>query len=304
MSEPLAYLAERFVPRGGASLALHDAGFVSGATVADFCRTVAHRPFRLADHLARFRRDCESCGITLSRDDATIERIIGALVEHNAGLIAPEGDLAIITFATPGPIGYYLGQPPIDAPTFGVHTFPLPLSRYVPLFTEGATLLVAGFQPRGDILPPGVKHRSRMLWWLADRRVKQRADSVAGALPLLLDAPDGNVLETSFANVLFVFDGVVTSPPVGDVLDGIGLRVVRELCEQCDILFVERTISLTEAIGRSSEALITGTAFGVAGVSCLESRSFDWPGPITSRLVAEFAGCADFDISGQILAGR
>ena len=32
------------------------------------------------------------------------------LVAHNAQFLKPEGDLALVLFATPGPVGYYLGE--------------------------------------------------------------------------------------------------------------------------------------------------------------------------------------------------
>lgn len=55
-SLPLAYLNDRFLPQPEARLTLHDAGFVLGVTVTDLCRTFRHRPYRLADHLRRFRK--------------------------------------------------------------------------------------------------------------------------------------------------------------------------------------------------------------------------------------------------------
>ena len=59
VNEPLAYLNDWFLPERLACLALNDAGFIWGATVTDLCRTFRRRPYRLADHLARFRRSCE-----------------------------------------------------------------------------------------------------------------------------------------------------------------------------------------------------------------------------------------------------
>ena len=69
MTASLAYLNGRFLPFREAALPLHDAGFVSGATVVDNARTFRHKLFRWADHLARFRRDCEACYVPLEATD-------------------------------------------------------------------------------------------------------------------------------------------------------------------------------------------------------------------------------------------
>src|SRR5262249_28325474 len=132
-------------PAAEARLELHDAGFVFGATVTDLCRTVRHRLYRWPDHLARFRSSCRYLRIfpTVAEDDLT--RLAEELVEHNARLLRPEQDLALVLFATPGPVGYYAGLPGAvgDAePTFGMHTFPLPFARYQRFFTEGARLVI------------------------------------------------------------------------------------------------------------------------------------------------------------------
>src|SRR5436309_16069839 len=107
MSQPLAYLGRRFLPQTEASLPLHDAGFVWGATVTDLCRTFRHRLYRLADHLRRFRESCRLARVPLLLGDDELVNISNRLVAHNAALIGEEADLALVLFATPGPIGYY-----------------------------------------------------------------------------------------------------------------------------------------------------------------------------------------------------
>src|SRR2546427_3304955 len=175
-ASPLVYLNGRFVPQSDAVLPLHDAGFVMGATVTDFCRTFRHRLFRWPDHLARFRRDCTACYIPLLPSDTELTGIAEELVRHNAALIGTEQELALITFATPGPVGYYLGQPGgagDGPPTLGMHTFPLPFARYRPLFREGARLVVpATRHVSAASVEPRIKQRSRLHWWLAEQEAR------------------------------------------------------------------------------------------------------------------------------------
>src|SRR5580700_4561761 len=99
MSSPLAYLDGRLIPQHQAALPLHDAGFVMGATVTDLCRTVHHRLYRWADHLARFLHSCRAAQISLRVNQDELTRLAGELVEHNAKLLGPQEDLALVVFA-------------------------------------------------------------------------------------------------------------------------------------------------------------------------------------------------------------
>ena len=232
MASPLAYLNGRLVPFAEASLPLHDAGFVSGATVVDNARTYNQKLFRWADHLARFRHDCAACFVPLPAGDPAITAAAEELVAHNAALLPPGGELQLVTFATPGPLGFYTGAADRGPPTLGMATYPVPVARFRRFFTEGVSLVSVGHQsadPDG-LLPPGVKHRSRMAWWRADS-LAGRPPHPAGAVALLTDGPNGTITETSFANFLCVLDGVVFLPPRDKVLDGISLRAMRELCD-------------------------------------------------------------------------
>jgi branched-subunit amino acid aminotransferase/4-amino-4-deoxychorismate lyase len=340
MPVPLAYLNGRFLPASQLALPAHDAGFVFGATATDLVRTFRHRPFRLADHLARFRRSCDTCRIPQPVPDAELARIAEELIAHNRGLApgsadstrgftpdtphgipepAPAGDgskapgggfaepgdrdLALVLFATPGPIGTYAGLPggPGDGPpTLGLHTFPLPFARYRRLFTRGAGLVVPDVRhvPSASV-DPTVKQRSRLVWWIAERQAR---DQDPAALALLLDQ-DGFVTETAAANFLIVRGGAVISPPRSSVLDGISLRVVTELCGELGIPFREERLTVADCLA-ADEAMLTCTSYCVAGVSSLDGRPIPWPGPVWQRLLAAWSRQVGMDIAGQILAGE
>jgi branched-subunit amino acid aminotransferase/4-amino-4-deoxychorismate lyase len=301
---PLAFRNGRLIPAHGATLPVHDAGLVSGVTVTDFCRTFRQRLYRWPDHLARFRRDCAACFIELPHADEALTAAAHELIAHNALLLPAGGELALTTFATPGPVGLYAGEPGRDGPpTLVMHTFGLPLPRYAPFFQQGVSLAVAGHHAAhpDDLAPPAVKHRSRLHWWRADRLLRRRGDVPAGAVALLLDAPGGAVTETAIGHVLLVRGGTVVAPPAGTVLDGISLRVVRELCAALGMPYAEQRLTLSDARG-AEEAMLTGTAFCLAGVRWLEGVELPWPGPVTRRLLAAWSEAVGVDIAGQFLA--
>jgi branched-chain amino acid aminotransferase len=279
--EPLAYLNGDWVPARTLSLPVHDAGFVWGATITDLCRTFRHRLYRWDDHLARFRRGCQYASIVLPNTDIAITTAATGLVEHNARLIAAYEDLALVLFATPGPIGYYAGLPGgagEAGPTFGMHTFRLPFTRYRPLVQRGAHL----------VIPP-------------TRRAEQEAHAIdPTAAALLLDL-QGRVTETAAANFLIVERGAILSPARDTVLEGISLQVTRALCDTLKIPFEERPLTV-DACLTADEALLTSTPYGVAGVSRINDRLIRWPGPVLRRLQDAWNADVGLNITEQILA--
>jgi branched-chain amino acid aminotransferase len=301
MPGPLAYLNGSFMPQSDAVLPLNDAGFVQGATVTDLCRTFRFRLFRWADHLRRFRQSCDTARISQPLTDDELTSIAERLVEHNKAFLGSEGDLAVVVFATPGIIGYYLGEPggAGDASTtLGMHTFPLPFRRYRRLFEEGATLAIPSVRQVPTVsIDPRIKQRSRLHWWLADREVHARMPTASA---LLLDE-QGHVTETAAANFLIVKDGVVVSPPSIAILGGISLQVTRELCEQLGIGFVERPLTVADCLA-ADEAMLTSTPYGLAPVRQLEQQIFPVPGPVAAGLMAAWNEVAGLDVGRQILA--
>ncbi len=296
MSEPLAYLDGEFLPRSQASLALHDTGFVWGVTVTDLVRTFDGQLFRWPEHLARFRQSCVLACVDLIHDDAHISVAADRLVRHNAGA----DELCVVLFATPGAVGYYLGEPggPGDrTATFGIYTYPIPQARLDALSVSGCHLLVPNVRQLANV-DPHIKHRSRLHWWLAEKEVKRRHPDASA---LLLDE-HGRVTETSAANFLIVKDGVVISPPVEIILPGVSRAVTRELCAGLGIGFEERELRLPECL-LADEAMLTNTSYCLAGVRQLESRVFDFPGPVTQQLSAAWRDLIKRESPGMAIPG-
>jgi branched-chain amino acid aminotransferase len=300
---PWVYLNDRFVPWAEAGLPLHDAGVVQGVTVTDLARTFRHRLFRFADHVQRFRHSASLAEVPLRQGNDELTRLALELVERNARLLPLDQDLALVLLATPGPVGYYLGEttgPGEATPTLVMHTFPLPFARYARLFQEGARLVVPSIrQVPAACVDPRIKHRSRMHWWLADREA-QRLQPGATAL---LENEAGQVTETAAANLLLVREGTILTPPRGTVLPGVSLQVTQELCGHLGIPFVEQPLTL-EDCRQAREALLCSTPYGVAGVRQIQDNELAWPGPLTTRLRQAWNDLVGLDIREQILSSR
>ncbi len=325
MTAPLAYLNGRFVPFTEAGLPLHDAGFVSGATIVDNARTFRHRLFRWTDHLARFRRDCAACYVPLEASDEQLTTTAEELVAHNAKLLPPGGELQLVTFATPGALGFYQGEARIGPPTLGMTTYPLPFARYSRFFTQGVTLAVAGVQHQGlyDLLPARVKHRSRLHWHIAAHALKDPASESywqldppptdPAVVPVVFNG-DGGAADTAIGSILVVLGQTVVRQAW--VQDSISARVVGELCAAIGLSFADdKTVEmglfarpalpeeLAAKFPQPTELLLVGTGFCVAGVRRFgfrdRCRDYPWPGPVYTKLLAAWSDRVGVDIAQQ-----
>lgn len=279
-AEPLAHFRGRLVPASQARLGFWDAGFVFGATVTDFCRTRGGTLHRWPDHVERLFRDAASIGITPPLSPAELGQVAESLLAANLDRLPP-GERAVITFLTPGPVPHLVPPGVCESgPTLGMHAFPLPVERYRALVEAGAVLAAVGPHPQGGLVDPRVKHRSRLMWWQAGRLVPEGALAV----PLL---PDGTLTETALASVLVSLDGrTLCVPPAGTILDGVGLREVREIAATLGIPVEERPLSWAACEAGAAEALLAAAAFGVAPVRRLGARELPVPGPLAARLMA------------------
>jgi branched-subunit amino acid aminotransferase/4-amino-4-deoxychorismate lyase len=308
MSEPLAWCNSRFMPLSQAGLCWWDAGCVYGAVLVDNARTFQRRLFRWAQHLERLRRHCHMMGITLPYADSLLLEIADTLIAHNGGLLSAHEELQVVTFVTPGPLGFYLGRSDNGPPTVGMMTYPLPRHRFRRFFTDGVTLEIVGQQSSDpqDLLPPAIKHRSRLMWYLAEQRKEEPT-----AIPVVIN--QYGLGDTPIGALVAVNSGTVLLPPRNWVLDSISLQYLRELCMQLNISVCEMAWDLRQLVqvhasassapasslpsefdGAASfdvdELLLVGTAFCIAGVSRLvyrnQHRCFQWPGPLYTRLLA------------------
>jgi branched-subunit amino acid aminotransferase/4-amino-4-deoxychorismate lyase len=287
-----AYLDGRFLPEGEIRISLHDLGFVFGATITDLCRTFRHQLFRLEDHVARFRQSCELARIPKPMAKRELIRLARDLSSKNVGLVGSEEDLALVMFATPG-----LGDD--FPPTLGMYMFELDLERFVRWFREGARLVTPATRQMSTLsVDSRIKHRSRLHWWIAGQEAQQ---TEAGAWALLLDS-DGFISETAAANFLLVKNGAVLSPPRQSILGGISLLTTEEICQELQIPFEERHLTLKDCL-EAEEALLTGTSFCLAGVSQLNGQGIPWPGKVFEKLLGAWNQRVGMDIRKQILSG-
>ncbi len=301
MPEPLVYLNGRMIPASQAALPIWDAGLVQGATVTEQARTFHKRPYRLGARLDRLFRSLDSARIDvgLSKDD--FAAITEELVAHNAALLDGGAELGVIQFVTAGEYRTYATTAVRSGPTVCVHTFPLPFSLWAKRMQEGARLITPSVrQVPPQCWPPQMKCRSRMHYYLADQEARL-IDPEASAL--LLDL-DGHITETNAANFLIVERGTIVSPPARYILPGHSRAVVMELAAHLGVPFVERDLSVEDALS-ADEAFLTSTPFCLMPVTRINAIPVNLGriGELSRRLLRAWSEEVGLDIEQQIRQG-
>jgi para-aminobenzoate synthetase/4-amino-4-deoxychorismate lyase len=135
------------------------------------------------------------------------------------------------------------------------------------------------------VVPGGLgdrKWRDRQLIDALDDRAAE-----IGAVPLLVDL-DGDVLETTRANVLAWIDGTLVTPPLdGRILPGVTRARTLTWARELGIPTAERPIALAE-LGAADAILTTGALRGLQPVTALADRPVPAPDARMRTLIARF----------------
>jgi branched-subunit amino acid aminotransferase/4-amino-4-deoxychorismate lyase len=300
MSEPLAYLKGEFVPASRCTLPVWDLGIVLGAAVTDFLRTFHQRPYRIEDHVGRFYRSCKYARI---RPPVSIEESIAIsekLIAENSRL-EPGAELGLVYYMTAGENAVYAGaagMPGELSPSYVQHTFPLRFSLWRDLFLEGARCVTPA--PRHwppQCLSSKIKNRNRLHMWIGEQEIRQ---GDPGAMALYLDL-DGNLTETGGSNFAIYRDGAVVSPRRNNILWGVSLTVVEEICGDLGIPFLEEDIQTYDAIN-ADEAWLPSTPYCLAPVTRINGEAIGdgRPGPVWRRILDRWSEIAGKDIYEEV----
>jgi branched-chain amino acid aminotransferase len=300
MTEPIAYVNGRFVPVSQAALHVFDLGIVGGVAVAEMLRTFRHEPFRVEEHLTRLRQSLALTGLEPAISPEELQAVLLQVVRHNTGLIPIDDDLGAIVFVTAGLNPTYVGRD-VAAQTgcsVGVHTFPLPYATWGPKYDAGVELAASSVPALPNaVVDRRIKSRSRLHWALADREVRHRFPQ---ATAMLLDS-DGSITETAASNVVVVKQGVLRSPPVGTVLEGISLGMLFELAASLRLDCERRRLTVNDLV-QADEVLLTSTPSCLLPATRFAGQPIGngQPGPIYRQLLDAWSDTVGVDLRGQM----
>jgi branched-subunit amino acid aminotransferase/4-amino-4-deoxychorismate lyase len=291
MNEVSAYFNGTWVSGSELCISVDDAGFLLGATVTERLRTFRGQPFQLNEHLARLRHSLEIVGLDCEAITDQVAKAVTEFIRRNQVLIDAGDDWSIVAFATPGAAGK-------SRPTVCVHGYPLPFLSWAAQYETGLPVVVSRIrQMPPNCLPPELKCRSRMHFYLADREASFKRP---GARAILLDQ-DGFIAEATTANVVVHRKGEgLISPPTEHILAGVSLGVVQELAARIAVPFVTRRLAVDEFCS-ADEALLTSTSICLLPIVACDGQSIGdgQPGPVFRRLLAAWSEMVGVDIADQ-----
>ena len=255
----------RLVDPSAPVLRADDLGVVRGEAVFETLRVAGGRARFVDAHLRRLARSAERLAINLP---GGWEELAEAAV---AAYDAADGVLRLTcSKGAPGegPVGFALVSPipaeTVQARERGVRAVTLTLG--VP----------AGLRAEAPWLLGGVKATS-----YAVNMATLRHAQAEGAEDAIWVSTDGEVLEAPTATVAWVFQGVLVTPPAGEVaiLPGTTADVVLGLLETP----YEIRRGTVEELAAADEVLLLSSVRGVAPVVELDGRRLG-VGPVTARL--------------------
>lgn len=284
----LCYLNGQFLPRASAAVPVEDRGFIFGDGVYEVWRVVDGRLFETERHLTRLRHGLAELRIAapdVARADALLEVADRVLGESGLG----DGEATLYLEVTRG-----------TAPR--THQFPS-------ASTQPTVFMMANrFTPPNELRARGASAITApdIRWLRCDIKTIQllpnvlakQAAAERGAMEALM-VRDGVVTEGSHANVLAVFDGVLRTHPLTNlILPGITRAVVLELARDLGIPVREDAFTDAELM-RADELFLAGTTADVMPLVRVNDQPIGSgaPGPITLRLYDAFRAYMDHSLA-------
>ena len=270
MSE-IVYLNGEFMPLEDARIPVLDRGFIFGDGVYEVIPVYSRHPFRLPEHLARFRRSHDAIALQYPMGDAEWTRLVLDLIARNAN-----EDQSIYLQVTRG------------------------VARRDHAFPKGATPTIFGMSsplstPARDVVDSGIHAVSATDYrWqkcdvkstslLANCLLRQFAAD-AGATEVVMFR-DGFLTEGSSSNVFAVKQGTILAPPKNNlVLPGITYDVVLEIAQANGLPHEVRLVSEYE-VRHADEIWVTSSTKEVLAVTTLDEKAVGTgkPGPVFQRM--------------------
>ena len=262
-----------------AKVSVLDRGFIFGDGVYEVIPVYARRLFRFDDHIARLGRSLAKVRIAAP---ATREQWLERARALVAALHAQTGadDQLVYLQVTRGVAPRDHVMPPDIVPTVFMMVSPMKPPTADQRHHGVACTTAADFRwQRGDI------KSTSLLGAVLARQIS--ADH--GAVETILFR-DGWLTEASASNVWIVHEGALLGPPKSEqVLEGIRVELLRELCEEEGIAYNLRPISEAD-VRAADEVLLSSATKEVLPVTKIDGEPVGHgalrgkPGPVYARL--------------------
>lgn len=273
------YLNGEFTPLAKAQVSVLDRGFLFGDGVYEVIPVYGGRPFRAPDHLDRLARSLADADIPNphSRDQwlRLIAQVVALCTEHTG-----QADQLVYLQLTRGVAERSWEPEPNLPPTVFIMANP-----HQPPSADLRHHGVSAVTARDLRWSRGTLKSTSLLGGVLARQWAREADAAE-----VIMLHNDHVTEGSSSNVWIVFEDALLTPEPGEhVLEGVRLRVVRELCEELGLACNQRPIPEFE-LRAASEIILTSAGREILPVTQLDGELVGHgagrgrPGPVFGRL--------------------
>ena len=282
-TEPVAFLNGDFFSASMARISASDRGFLYGDGLFETIRVHDARPFLWEWHMMRFMDGAVSLGIALPQTTESLLGNVHELIRRNS---MSESVMRIALSRGVGERGY--GVTGEEQPTLLITQHPLPPTPAKPLSLVSTSARVAVDDPLAKL-----KSANKLGSILAKREA-----TAQGADDGFILNSDGNVTEASSANLFWVEDGTLRTPPVSDgVLPGITRRLLIGLVSALGQAVREESVA-SDRLQQADAAFVTSAATGIVAVGQVDGAALD-----AHPLVGQLQDAYDAELARHAAAG-
>ncbi|NPV52694.1 MAG: hypothetical protein HPY71_04130 [Firmicutes bacterium] len=278
--EQIVYLNKEFFPATQASISAFDHGFLYGDGLFETMRAYGGHIFLLDRHLGRLERSAKWLGIPLP----PLDELTGALCRLLAVNGLKDASIRLTVSRGPGP-----GRPELELcgpPTVLAAVRPYAYGGEEAEKSLSRRRLIVSCIRRNDLSPlAGIKSLNYMDSLLAREEAHR-----TGADDAILLNTRGEIAETSTANIFFVQDQLILTPPIeSGCLPGITRQVVLEIAQAMGFRALEK-VMMPQDLLCSDEIFVTNSLIEVAPVQEVNGQRVHdkIPGPITRALAQAY----------------
>ena len=241
------------------SILPNDRGFLYGDGIYETIRVHHGKPFLWQWHMNRLTAGAETINLKIPLTPLVLLEKTKRLIELNKS----NNCIVRLTITRgPGERGYdYTGN---ETPTLLVTTHEIPAMEKNSISLSITNIRVA----TGDILTT-IKSNNKLGAVMAKRFAKaQNTDD-----GLMLNS-DGNITETSSANIFCINDGILRTPPIYDgLLPGVTRRLTLGLASSIGLIVKEESIT-PKKLEQANAIFVTSAATGIRNVEKIEDTIF------------------------------
>ncbi len=272
----LAYLENSFMPLAEARIPVNDRGYLFADGIYEVIVTRGGQPFLQAEHLKRLERSAAEIRLGLPVPLSELEKLV------TSGIAKAEfNETMVYIQVTRGTAPRRHDYPPDLEPNLLLTFRPCP--EYPPELTREGV---------GIITVPEIRWARcdiKSIALLPNILMKQRAVE-KNCREALFVSPEGLIRECTAANIFFVKNGTLFTPPADrHILAGITRGFIIRQAQARKIDVRERECTRDELLG-ADEAFITSSTMDLLPVTMVDGRPIGngRPGPLTSRIKSFF----------------